>query len=726
MFVTHMVINTKGDTMKFLSDKPIESKEQDLLHRAEYAKRFAKNLVTLTQVNSFTVSLNGCWGSGKTSLINLIKNEIYNLQNYDDEIEYFPVILDFAPWNTLEENVIIKQFFDSFSSVFTKTKIKQLLKDKRTKLALKIIEELPYIGKNIRELHNLFNSYFKGFLGEDGDLLETKKKITRNLEKSKFKYIVFIDDIDRLNNKEIRLLIQLIKAVCNFPNVVYVLAFDKTIVADALKEEQSIDGYAYLEKIIQLSVDIPEIETDDLQQYLLQKIESVIGNVDENDFNVNRWSYIFRKGFANYFKTLRDVNRYINSIQFKFANYCKVIDIIDFLTMEAISLFEPRLLQLLLNYRGLLCGESLFGNKDVEAKKFKTKVENISINYQMLVVLFPALDNEHITNFHGESKNFYYLKSRGRICFIDNFDYYFAGQLNRNSISKDDVKKMLYCNTREDNNEYFSRLNNRSYNTLLQFLFGLSQDKTHIERIALFLPELMEYNIKFKNLTGFLVLDNSHWIDGIIDKIYKSFGKEKMLEYLSNLYKSSNDYGTLIDNIYSNARGTDFYFKNDKEDSNFSIEEIEILHKILIERLKKEMAKPESIEIPNFIQILYFIEKKNRDVLQEWYNTQSSNLLNIVDKLVNSGYGESSVRFRTYNFCHDVFDEFVDVELIKKKVRIFVSSSDDLSDNPEQLLGKILFLMPVRKDDAYVLSDIMGFCQANSIKFSYADSFTDE
>lgn len=719
-------MHTKGDAMKFLSDRPIENKEQDLLHRAEYAEHFAKNLVTLTQVNSFTVSLDGCWGSGKTSLINLIKNEIYNLQNYDDEIEYFPVILDFAPWNTLEENVIIKQFFDSFSSVFTKSKIKQLLKDKHTKLALSILEDMPYIGKKIQALHKLFDKYFKGFLGEESDLLETKKQIIHNLEKSKFKYIVFIDDIDRLNNKEIRLLMQLIKAVCNFPNVVYVLAFDRDIVANALNEEQSIDGHAYLEKIIQLSVDIPELGTDDLQQYLLRKIESVIGNVDENEFNVNRWSFIFRNGFANYFKTLRDVNRYINSIQFKFENYCKVIDVIDFLTMEAISLFEPRLLQLLLSYRTLICGELLFGKKDTEAEKFKTSVDNISSNYQMLVVLFPVLDNGSFTNFNGESKNVYYLKSRGRICFIDNLNYYFAGQLNRNSISKDDVKKMLYYNTREDNNKYFSELNNRSYNTLLQFLFGLSQDKKYIEKIALFLPELMEYNIKFKNLTGFIILHNSHWIDAIIDNIYKSFGKERMLAYLSNLYKSSNDYGTLIDNIYSNAKGTDFYLKNEEEEPNYSIQEIEGLHEILIERLKKEMAKPKFIEIPNFTQILYFIKSKNKDILQEWYNTQSINLLSIMDKLVNSGYGESSVRFRTYSFCHDVFDEFVDVELIKKKVRIFVASSDDLIDKPEQLLGKILFLMPVKKNDAYVLSDIMNFCNENTIKFLYEDSFIDE
>ena len=84
---------------------------------------------------------------------------------------------------------------------------------------------------------------------------------------------MFIDDIDRLNNKEIRLLIQLVKAVCDFPNVIYVLSFDKSIVSKALENEQNIDGRSYLEKIIQLSIDIPMVEQTDLRPYLFKKID---------------------------------------------------------------------------------------------------------------------------------------------------------------------------------------------------------------------------------------------------------------------------------------------------------------------------------------------------------------------------------------------------------------------------------------------------------------------
>lgn len=113
---------------------------------------------------------------------------------------------------------------------------------------------------------------FKSFLNGDENLLEIKNKISNKLLGLPGKFIVFIDDIDRLNKKEIKLLIQLIKAVFDFPNVIYILSFDKEIVADALSNEQSINGSQYLEKIIQLSLDIPEIEKENLYNYLFKNL----------------------------------------------------------------------------------------------------------------------------------------------------------------------------------------------------------------------------------------------------------------------------------------------------------------------------------------------------------------------------------------------------------------------------------------------------------------------
>lgn len=57
-----------------------------------------------------------------------------------------------------------------------------------------------------------------------------------------------IDDIDRLSNEQIQLIFQLVNAVAGFPNITYLLSFDKDIVVRALSNVQHCDGEEYLKK----------------------------------------------------------------------------------------------------------------------------------------------------------------------------------------------------------------------------------------------------------------------------------------------------------------------------------------------------------------------------------------------------------------------------------------------------------------------------------------------
>lgn len=262
--------------MEFLYDEPIKYTEDDLLNRTNFAKDFALNILSIPKHKSMTISINGEWGSGKTSLINLIKNEIENelrkRKDANHENLYYQVI-DFAPWNTLDENAIINQFFNMLSSNFSEERIKKILKTDLYKGVISIAKELPKIGCIFKGMDSLLKKYSKSFLNGDENLLEIKNKISNKLSEIPGKFVVFIDDIDRLNKKEIKLLIQLIKAVFDFPNVIYILSFDKEIVSDALSNEQSVRGSQYLEKIIQLSLDIPEIEEENLHNYLFLKLD---------------------------------------------------------------------------------------------------------------------------------------------------------------------------------------------------------------------------------------------------------------------------------------------------------------------------------------------------------------------------------------------------------------------------------------------------------------------
>ena len=66
-----------------------------------------------------------------------------------------------------------------------------------------------------------------------------------------------IDDVDRLTPQEIQELFQLIKANADFPNVVYLVLFERTTVENSVEKVLEVDGREYLEKIVQVGFDLP-------------------------------------------------------------------------------------------------------------------------------------------------------------------------------------------------------------------------------------------------------------------------------------------------------------------------------------------------------------------------------------------------------------------------------------------------------------------------------------
>ena len=83
-------------------------------------------------------------------------------------------------------------------------------------------------------------------------LAEALRKISRPL-------VVYVDDIDRLADSEIRDVMRLVKLVGGLPNLIYVLAYDRSRVEAALGGEQPKDGRAFL-KIVQVPYSLPPIQ----------------------------------------------------------------------------------------------------------------------------------------------------------------------------------------------------------------------------------------------------------------------------------------------------------------------------------------------------------------------------------------------------------------------------------------------------------------------------------
>ena len=176
-------------------------------------------------------------------------------------------------------------------------------------------------------------------------LKQLKDEINTLILERKKKFLIIIDDIDRLNTKEIKQIFQLVKLNADFNNTIYLLAFDREVVEKNLEEQKGVSGKEYLEKIVQVNFDVPLVQQQRLRAYLLNQLDLIIKPVPEKYWDATSWGNLFHSGFKDFFLSLRDVKRYINSLKFNFSliHHKDSIELspVDFIALEAVRVFAP-------------------------------------------------------------------------------------------------------------------------------------------------------------------------------------------------------------------------------------------------------------------------------------------------------------------------------------------------------------------------------------------------
>ena len=90
-------------------DLPITKNSEDILNRSTFANSLAKTLLQYSFSSSLTIGLYGEWGSGKTSLLNMV---LETVESKDSNT----VILRFNPWLCSNSKQLITQFFKQLSA----------------------------------------------------------------------------------------------------------------------------------------------------------------------------------------------------------------------------------------------------------------------------------------------------------------------------------------------------------------------------------------------------------------------------------------------------------------------------------------------------------------------------------------------------------------------------------------------------------------------------------
>ncbi len=168
----------------------------------------------------------------------------------------------------------------------------------------------------------------------------------RSLLKLNRPIVVVLDDIDRLSTSELRDIFRLIRLTANFPNVIYIVAFDRKRVEIALTEE-GVPGRDYLEKILQLSLDLPAIPPAVLQRQTLAAIDNALSGQKMEPFNEALWPDIFTEIVQPLIRNMRDVRKYAAAVKGAVVALEGQIELADVMALEAIRLFLPDVFGLL-------------------------------------------------------------------------------------------------------------------------------------------------------------------------------------------------------------------------------------------------------------------------------------------------------------------------------------------------------------------------------------------
>jgi len=469
--------------VNFNNDLPIKTSKEDSLGRSNFSKQVAKGILAFTADEGLTIGLCGEWGCGKTSILNMALEEIVQETTGLCKDEK-PIIVQFEPWNFSSTEQLLEQFFACFKTALNvsddSVKLGQIgsILEKYSS-SLNYLKYIPKIGSYVDTIPKLVGKLGKQLTCTSesiaSDASAQKRMVVNELKTQKHKFIVVIDDIDRLTDVQIRAIFQLTSSIAHFPNVIYLLSFDKSVVIKALANVQAGSGDNYLEKIIQVPFDVPALNVQNVRNTLLNKLNTIYSTSNYQEFDEEHWQDILTHCLYPFIRNIRDVNRFINIFSFKFGILKEEVNFSDFVAVTALQVFRPQLLNWIILHKDSLCGSANSGISGVKQTE----------NYQSYIKVFETICNEEKSLYmdvvgsifpifawncgiyHHTTVTSEELRHDKRIAHSSKFDIYFSLSLEEIPVSEsliqnvigfykeDEILALITWLKSEDNIEYF-------------------------------------------------------------------------------------------------------------------------------------------------------------------------------------------------------------------------------------------------------------------------------
>jgi hypothetical protein len=349
-------------------DVPVNTSVQDEFGLTEVVKSLSSALAQRISADGYTLGIEGSWGSGKSSLANLVAEDLKRFPQHH--------VLRFEPWLIGEKHALLTSFLGELASQIDeieKEGVGWLHIDRwrrfraRSNVASLVRKYGARVGTlaapigSAAQLDSTGMTLFTAaalkivgtitqLFGKQPSLDQLKSKIATGLRaievtKPGTRITVIIDDTDRLEAGEAIELLRLVRKVADFPLVAYVICFDASILAKQITNAyalESDDGRLFIEKIFQDVIHIPPQEPFALRRYLKRLLTqsfaaAMAGTPDDSDVRLRK-ELLFDRWCGLLIETPRDVVRLHQAVAFSWPHVPVGSDFFDFVWLQLLKL----------------------------------------------------------------------------------------------------------------------------------------------------------------------------------------------------------------------------------------------------------------------------------------------------------------------------------------------------------------------------------------------------
>jgi predicted KAP-like P-loop ATPase len=692
-------------------DRPLINPIDDRLGYNPLSKHLAESISLMTSNESIVIGIHGQWGSGKTTFVNFILHYLSN-DIKKEKLIYIP----FNPWWFSNNEDLIRKFFQQMTSILAKGKTKNNEIRKKVAQFLDVISEspIPYseLGKAASSAIN----------PKQKDIISSKKDLEKILKKEKKKLLVIIDDVDRLSSEEIRQIFQLIKAVADFQNIIYLIIFDKEVAIKALEDIQGISGEAYLEKIIQVPFELPMPDKISLRRLLFEKLEKIISGKGSELFAQSYWSNIYFEGIDHFINTPRDIVRLINGLSITYPPVKGEVNPIDFIAIESIRIFLPIAYEIVRKNPEYFAGY-------IEMGPYSSGRGSIDAFHENWIKQLPEKDREPIKQLLKrlfpkiESNYGYEMTSRWRrelrICSFEMFPIYFRLAIPLGSISNADMK--IIIETTLDNKMFAKELLRLSHEKRFD---GTTRVSEFLERLKDYIVEIpikdiptmlntffdIGDKIPEDRISGLMEYGNDIRIGRVIFKLLRRIEKIGRYPFLNNAFENGNAIATMENIVVSIGQQHGKWTNNAPSPENDQLitkEEFEGLEKILLNKISLASQNGTLIMSSSLSRILsLWREWDGVDKVKLWVLSvikDDDGLIKFLTSFLNKSYaqtvGDIVVRTR-YRLDPKWVDTYIDSSSIIERVKVLVKR-ENMADDQKIALQQFIkeYEMRIKGED---------------------------